>query len=209
MLASRRKERADERLRTCIAGGGASPPAGLIRFVLDPTGVVTPDLAERLPGRGAWVSADRAALTKAIEKGLFARAFKGKAEAPRDLVDRVAMLLEKRALDALGLARREGLAVAGFDQVKAALSDGAAAVLISAADAADGGAEKLARLAGETPRLRAFDVAGLSAALGKEGVRHAAVAKGPAAERFLRDARRFAGVAGLETDEGAGSPASD
>jgi hypothetical protein len=148
-------------------------------------------------------------LSKAIEKGLFARAFKSKADAPRDLVDRVAMLLEKRALDALGLARREGLAVAGFDQVKAALSDGAAAVVISAADAADGGADKLSRLAGDTPRFRAFDVAGLSAALGKEGVRHAAVAKGLAAERFLRDARRLTGVMGRGTDDQSVSPADN
>lgn len=202
MLASRRRERADERLRRCIASGGASPPAGLIRFVLDPSSVVTPDLAERLPGRGAWVSADKDALTRAIEKGLFARAFKARAEAPTGLVETVAALLEKRALDALGLARREGFAVAGFDQVKDALSTGRAAALLTASDAAEDGADKLARAAGAAPRFRVFTTAALSAALGKEGVRHAAVLKGAAAERFLREARRLSGFrsGGMEVE---------
>ena len=32
----------------------------LLRFVLDPDGRVTPDLRNRLPGRGVWVSANAA-----------------------------------------------------------------------------------------------------------------------------------------------------
>lgn len=155
---------------------------------------MTPDLAEKLGGRGAWVAADRAALTRALSKGLFARAFKQAAIAPDGLADAVEAGLEKRVLDALGLARRTGDAVVGFDQVKEALTRGRAAVLISASDAADDGRDKLSRLGKEIFQLRTLAGAALSAALGKEGVKHAAVLKGPAAVRLKREAMRLEGL---------------
>ena len=71
----REKDR-DEPERRCIATGEVQPKRGLIRFVVGPEGEIFPDLAEKLPGRGIWVAADRAALRKAAGKGLFARAAK-------------------------------------------------------------------------------------------------------------------------------------
>lgn len=165
----------------------------LIRFARAPDGALTPDLGEKLPGRGAWVLADRDALQRAVTKGLFNRAFKAETKAPDDLADQIEAGLERRASDALGLARRQGAAVAGFDQVKAALDKGEAGVLIAAFDAADDGREKLARRAGKTPVFRGLSSAALSAALGKDGVKHAAIVKGAAATRFLKEAQRLSG----------------
>ncbi|MGD9800961.1 MAG: RNA-binding protein [Parvularculaceae bacterium] len=192
-LAKQRNEASEGRTRTCIAGGGDKPPAGLIRFALSPDGVVVPDLAEKLGGRGAWVSADRASLARAMSKGLFARAFKSKAEAPGDLAEAVEAGLERRALDALGLARRTGEAVLGFDKVKEALTKERVGVLIAASDAADDGRDKLARLGKGIFRHQGFESAILSAALGKDGVKHAALLKGAAARRFEREAARLDG----------------
>lgn len=106
--------------RRCLASGQSGPPAGLIRFVLSPDGVVTPDLAEKLPGRGVWVSADRAALEKTVAKRLFARGFKAQVLAPDDLIDQVELLLAQRAIDAVALCRKAGRAVAGFEKTKEA-----------------------------------------------------------------------------------------
>ena len=72
------KDRSDGPERKCIATGEVQPKHGLIRFVIGPESQIAPDLAEKLPGRGIWVSADRAALAKAAKKGLFARAARGK-----------------------------------------------------------------------------------------------------------------------------------
>lgn len=160
---------------------------------MSPEGVVTPDLGEKLGGRGAWVSADREHLSRAITKGLFARAFKAPTATPEGLIDSVEAALEKRALDALGLARRAGDAVVGFDQVRDALMKDRAAVLISASDAADDGREKLARLGRELFHHRGFASAALSAALGRGGVKHAALLKGAGADRFRREAERLKG----------------
>ena len=57
----RTKERDAGAVRKCIATGQVLPTAELIRFVVGPDGTVVPDLAAKLPGRGMWVSADRAA----------------------------------------------------------------------------------------------------------------------------------------------------
>lgn len=202
-LAHARDESLEGNLRTCIAGGGENPPAGLIRFCLSPDGVVTPDLGAKLGGRGAWVSADRALIEKAAARGLFARAFKCAAETPSTLVATLEAGLERRALDALGLARRTGEAIAGFDQVKAALSKGAVAVLIAAADAGADGQGKLARIGRTLPRIVGFPSTVLSGALGKDGVVHAALIRGAAATRFLTEARRLQGFRPglIETDE--------
>jgi ribosomal protein L7Ae-like RNA K-turn-binding protein len=129
-----------------------------------------------------------------VSKGLFARAFKETAIAPESLVDDVVAGLEKRALDALGLARRTGEAVLGFDQVKEALAKGKAAVLLSASDAADDGRDKLSRLAKELYQHKGFTSAALSAAFGKDGVKHAALLKGAGADRFRREAARLEGM---------------
>ncbi|MCF6199646.1 MAG: DUF448 domain-containing protein, partial [Hyphomicrobiaceae bacterium] len=47
----------------------------LIRFVLSPEQIVTPDLRCKLPGRGLWLSANRESLELAVNKNLFARGF--------------------------------------------------------------------------------------------------------------------------------------
>ena len=46
----------------------------MIRFVADPNNEILPDIAEKLPGRGIWIKANKNALTKAISKKLFLKA---------------------------------------------------------------------------------------------------------------------------------------
>ncbi|MFZ3034661.1 MAG: DUF448 domain-containing protein, partial [Parvibaculum sp.] len=67
--------------RRCIVSGEVGPREALIRFVIGPDDLVVPDLAERLPGRGLWVTASREAVETAVRKGLFAKAARTKAMA--------------------------------------------------------------------------------------------------------------------------------
>lgn len=184
--------------RTCIATGETCAPQALLRFVLDPEGVVTPDFAAKLPGRGAWTLARRDAVVKAASKGLFARAFKKPARLPEGMTPEafagvVEKGLEKRALDAFGLARRAGKAALGFDQAAAALKGKDAAAALIASDAGADGAEKIARLAGARPVVRAFTAGAQSQAAGGGNVTYAALLAGPEAARFLREAGRLSG----------------
>ena len=60
-------------LRLCAATREALDPGELIRFVADPDGAIVPDLARRLPGRGVWVKASKAAVAQAVKGNVFAK----------------------------------------------------------------------------------------------------------------------------------------
>src|SRR4051812_43971922 len=62
--------------RTCVVTRQVRPIEDLLRFVVDPSGTVVPDIRRRLPGRGVWVTARRSVLEQAAAKNVFARAFK-------------------------------------------------------------------------------------------------------------------------------------
>ena len=108
-------------LRLCAVGRVQLPVDEMVRFVAGPDGIVVPDLARRLPGRGVWVELSRARLAEGVRKSVFARSLKRKVTAPADLVERVETLLLKRVLDGLALANKAGLVVSGFSRVDAAL----------------------------------------------------------------------------------------
>ncbi len=190
-LATAARERRD------IVSGEVMDEARLVRFVAGPQGVVVPDLARKLPGRGIWVAATREAVQAAGKKGLFARAAKAKLTAPPDLADQVEALLHSRLLSALGLARKAGDLTFGFEKVLAVVGQGKAAWLIEASDGAEDGRRKVlaaARRAPSQPRLLAtFSSSELSLALGAPNVIHTAFLAGRGAERWTFDVERLAG----------------
>jgi predicted RNA-binding protein YlxR (DUF448 family) len=179
--------------RRCLVTGEARPKAGLIRFVVSPEGAIVPDVAERLPGRGLWLTARRDIVAQAVTKRLFARAARASVAVDDGLVDWVERLLAERCCEALGLARRAGQALTGFVKVRALAAGKGAAVLV---EAADGGADsrgKLEALAPGIPVVALLTCAELSAALGREHVVHAALTPGRLAASFLADAARLGG----------------
>jgi uncharacterized protein len=200
-MTAARKMDEDEamRQRRCIVAGEIMPDNRLIRFVLTPDGQVVPDVAAKLPGRGLWVTASRAAVAEAVEKKLFARAAKAPANASPDLAERAEKALVARMSGDLGLARRSGALVLGFDNVLRALEGPKAPrLLIDASDGAADGKRKLynaAHARGVKPQLiTCLTSAELGLALGRENVIHAAVQPGGLAERLTFDAQRLEGL---------------
>lgn len=196
-------------LRRCIVTRQALEKAALIRFVLDPEGRVVPDLKEKLPGRGLWVTADRAILAQAMAKNAFARAAKQSAKVPADLLERVAELTKREVAELIGLARKSGQLRAGFEKVQIALQNGRVRVLVAASDGAEDGRGKLARLASGTRTGSGVEIiapltaAELSQALGREHAVHAAIAESGIAERIIVACRRLHGlqVGALQSDD--------
>ncbi len=176
-----------------------------MRFVRDPAGFVAADLGAKLPGRGAWVAARREAIETAARKNLFARSFKGDATlppgtTPSAFAAEIEAGIAGRALGALGLARRAGAVISGFEKVDAALKGGRVGILLTARDASADGAGKLIRLAGAAKIVSAFLCAEQSRALGEDAAVYAAVKCGPHAERFLREIERLAGFRKVYAD---------
>ena len=152
-----------------------------------------PDVLEKLPGRGIWVSADREALDKAVAKKLFARAAKAPVTVPADLVAQVETQLVARVTGLLALARKSGDAVAGYERVKDWLGKDEADVLIQASDGSGRGKSKLSTpYGGKFIGWLTADELGL--AFGRETVIHAALGTGGLGKRVVEEAARLKGL---------------
>lgn len=183
------------RERMCIVTRQRADDTDLIRYVLDPEGVLVPDVKAVLPGRGAWVSARRDVLAEAVKRKAFGRALKTDV-APGgldDIIERTEHILRQQARGALALARKAGLVTNGFSKVESALKNGKVLALLHATDAGVDGVKKLNRLAGHVgvPVLRVLPHGEMGLALGLEHVIHAALLDGPGAVRFLAPFRRL------------------
>ena len=192
------------RERRCIVSGEVLPDSKLIRFVVSPDAVVTPDIAAKLPGRGIWVGATSAALKTAIAKNLFTKAAKANVKVAEDLAIRVEAQLVARIQSDLGMARRAGLLLMGFDTVLRALqSDAPPALLIEASDGADDGKRKIfgaSHARGlKIQTIECLTSAELSVAVGRENVIHAALKSGRLQERLSLDAERLSGFRSAAT----------
>jgi predicted RNA-binding protein YlxR (DUF448 family) len=198
------------RERCCIVTGDRLPETALVRFVADPDGNVVPDVAAKLPGRGLWVRAERSVLDRAIAKNLFSKAAKEPVRAGADLPERTVGQLIGRMAGDLGLARRAGQLVLGFDNVaKAIESRTPPIVLVEARDGSPDGRRKLLALA-QRHHLALqlnddLDNAELSVALGRENVIHAALKSGRLTDRLIADAGRLRGLRSAPEAISAGS----
>ena len=189
--------------RRCIATGEVQPKAGLIRFVVGPDGAAVPDILGKLPGRGIWVSADRAALDKAVAKKLFSRSAKQSVSVPETLADDVERQIAARLVELISLARKAGQAVAGYEKVKSWLATGEAAVLIQASDGSSRGKSKLSSPPGKGTYIGWLTADELGLAFGREHVIHGALSTGGLSKRVVEEAAR---LKGLREVDGGQSP---
>ena len=203
-----RPKSSDDAERRCIATGETQPKAGLIRFVVSPDGLVVPDVLEKLPGRGIWVSADADALALAIKKNLFSRSAKQQVQLPDDLADLVERGILRRVTDLLALARKSGAAVVGFEKVKDWLASRPVRVLLQASDGSVRGKSKL-----WTPEgARYFDCLGsdeLGLAFGRQSVIHGALATGGLGNRVVEEATKLQGLRKASGGDTAGKEQKD
>jgi predicted RNA-binding protein YlxR (DUF448 family) len=188
-----------ETMRRCALTRAERAPDDLLRFVADPEGRLVPDLSRRLPGRGVWVTADKASVAAAVEAKAFAKSLKRTVVVAPDLPQTVEALFVRRVLEALSLANKAGLVTTGFEKVEALLEKGRAAALVQGADAAANGKRKLDRKfaaiqrdSGKAdPIVDWLTIEQLGLAIGRPNVVHAALKQGGATQRFLREAERL------------------
>lgn len=183
-------------VRACALTRARRPKDELIRFVLGPDGTIVPDLKEKLPGRGVWLTAARDVVADAAKRNVFARALKADAKVPEELAAKVEKLLAEAAQSALSLANKAGEAVFGNAKVEEAIGKGRVLALIHASEAAEDGCRKLDGKAsgmrgGPVPAVRAFNAGELGLASGRTNVIHAALIQGGAARNVLAAASRL------------------
>lgn len=186
--------------RRCIVTGEQQPKAGLIRFVIGPDDTVVPDILGRLPGRGIWVSADRAVIDRAA-RGAFSRAARKQVTVPDGLTDEIERQLARRVTDLIAMARKAGLAVCGFEKVKDRLAADNVRVLLQASDGSARGKSKLWTPTG----ARYFDCLTsdeLGLAFGRQSVIHGALAAGALSDRVVEEAAKLRGLRRMDGGQG-------
>lgn len=204
--------------RTCVLTRRKGTRDSLIRLALGPDGHVGPDIRARAPGRGAWISVDRAELdaanSKSKLKGALARAFKtADLKISPNLGEQIERALRQAALDRLGLEARGGTLINGADRIEAAARAGKVHLVIHAADAGDDGRQRLDqawRSGGGEPRGLIFpeERSILSMALGRENVVHVALTDPAAALRVSHALARWRAFTDPRTGLDGGEPAS-
>ena len=199
----RRRNGSAAPVRLCAVTRIHHPVEHLVRFVPAPDGTIVPDLVRRLPGRGVWVEARRDTVAAAVRRKVFARSLRRELAVPEDLPEQVERLMIRRLAEAVSLANKAGLLVAGFAKVEELIARGRAVLLLHAADGAPDGAEKLSRkfraqMAVDGGVARAgqaivTELAGeqLDLAIGRSNVVHAAASGGGAAQRIVQEAGRL------------------
>lgn len=167
----------------------------MVRFVLSPDNVIVPDVAERLPGRGVWVTATKDALETAVRKQVFSRGFKQTVKADAALPAQVERLLRERVLHWLALANKSGEAILGFTKVEAALKEGSPALLFLASDAGPSDSQKIQSLGGR----RGIEICHLlsreelARPFGRDDTVHIALLPGGIVHQMQKEIRRLAG----------------
>lgn len=185
--------------RMCIVTRQGGTPETLIRFVAGPDGRVVPDLKKQLPGRGCWVTAERAIVEKAIARKAFARGLKKPdVVVGPELADDVDRLLSQQLGGMMNMARKAGQFVSGASKVEQAVRGMAALATFHATDAAADGVRKIdqARKAmsfvaddeQEIPSFRFFSEAEMEGLLGQNAFIHACALAGQAGEGVVKRA---------------------
>jgi uncharacterized protein len=166
----------------------------MIRFVLGPDRELVPDLNARLPGRGMWLSARADVLHTACVRGAFSRAVRGTVHVSPDLEARVRAGLERRIIELLGLARRAGQAVAGFEKTREWLRNARAELILQASDGSPEERRRLMSGATGTPLAAPLPGAALGAIFGRERTVHVAIAPGNLGYALRTECEKLAGL---------------
>jgi len=193
-------------LRRCIITRERLPKERMIRFVIGPGRVLVPDLIATLPGRGIWLSASRDVLETARAQGglgrAFARAARGPVTVPPDLPAVLEAALIRRIGELLGLARRAGQAVAGFDKAREFMRTGRARLVLQASDGSAGERARFLSGVGDSVVVLApVSAAVLGRVFGRDHVVHVAIAVGRLGERLAVEAGRLSGLRSKDRGE--------
>lgn len=196
-------------LRQCAVTREQHPQTAMIRYVRSPDGIAVPDIAGKLPGRGVWIKAFRGTLEKGLKTGVFSRGFKMQTVPMEGLADMVEAQLAQRCIGLIGMAKKGGKTVLGFDQVRAYIRKDPPGWLLEASDGAKDGRNKVHFLAkaiyDDVNVAGALSSAELGMAFGREHVIHALLRPGPLSEAFSVAYRRLTGFRPApETDWFAG-----
>lgn len=136
-----------------------------------------------------------------MREEFFAKAARTGVTVPVDLVEQVEGRLVRQCLNLIGIARRAGQAVFGYEKVRDWFRSGRTGRLFVAADASVNAQVKAYSLAGDERVVSPLTAGELGTLLGGERTAvHVVCAHGPLEARLRREMTRLAGIRGIAAD---------
>ncbi|MDD4520092.1 MAG: DUF448 domain-containing protein [Alphaproteobacteria bacterium] len=189
---SKTKTDLKDNLRTCLITRKALPKEELLRFVISDEGDLVFDLENKLPGRGFWLLADKKVLQEALLKKPF---HTPKLKIEEGFEKKVEERLLKRILSFIGLAKKSGVLIAGFDSVKINLIKEKLQILFLASDGAENGQEKvnavLEKMVKKPLICSDFSSKELAFSLNRDKVVYMGVTESAFADSFEKELNRY------------------
>ncbi len=194
------------RERKDIASGDIMNPARMVRLAFSQDGEVVADVFAKIPGRGAWIAANRDAVEKAIKTKAFNHAAKRNITVPNTFANIIEQQLSRKVLGLIGMANRAGELESGFDKVRSVAHAGKLAFRIEASDGAEDGRSKIRviskAIAHELQHpppcvIGCYNSTQLGNIIGREHMVHLALRKGRLVQSLRAELSRLAGFCSL------------
>lgn len=187
----------DNCIRRCVVTGEKFGQEELLKFALDPKGVVVLDINRKLPGRGMWVSPDRSTLEKAATGNYFSRAARRNVDISTEFLYTVETKFIDYLTGILSLGRKSGVVVTGFEKVRRGISNKTITVLVQAFDGSDRQGQKIIPWGVSCKHHRCLSSAELGKIFGRELVIYVGVKDGPLAQKISLTAQKLERIRGM------------
>jgi len=183
-------------VKKCLASEEYGNREDMLRFVVSPEGVLTLDLAEKLPTRGIWFKSDRKTLSNITKAKHFINRKYGRqgAKMPFNLPAVVEEVFIKRLKDLFGLCAKAKVLEVGFKKTEAALKAGkelSAIILASDASAASVDGLLQGDLAAGIKTFSFLSIEELSDLAGEKNCACIGLIKGSLTKTLARDIMRY------------------
>lgn len=177
--------------KICFVSRETHPREEMLRFVAGPRNKLMFDVTGKLPGRGVWIYPLREVVQKAVTKRMFAKFLFAPVQTTPEVMEQVETALRARVLSLLGLARKSGVVVFGFEAVKKAMMNGGLAMAFEAEDASVREQDKLFHHAPDMFICSCFPREELGRMMGQDSVVHIGILNGRASELLVQTARKL------------------
>lgn len=177
--------------KICFVSRETYPREEMLRFVAGPRNTLVFDVTGKLPGRGVWIYPLREVVQKAVAKKMFAKFLFAPVQTKPEVMEQVETGLRTRVLSLLGLARKSGVVVFGFEAVKKAMLNGGLAMAFEAEDASAREQDKLYHHAPDIFVCSCFSREELGHMMGQDKVVHIGILNERASELLVQTVRKL------------------
>ncbi len=177
--------------RTCIVTRKKIVPTLAIRLCVSPDGDVFADLKGNFPAKGYWIIPSKENFEQLFSQPKRFRQMKGARQPSEKFVEELAEQLKNRILQQIGLAKRAGQLIFGFEKVKIWLKDNKAALAIIAKDGSRAEIERLGLSSRNIPYVQILGKEELGKALGRDKVVHVVLCQSPLAINIQNNLWRY------------------